>query len=185
MAQANQWHGSPCGEGEKKHHKHESGGLTAVGPTRDGGRNASAVCVPITGGGVGSTHVQRIVFLDGQVRFPGPTRGVLVQVEALAQLQVLAVVHVIVRAYAHGYAHRESKTRDRRPDTGTLRAWRRRQGGSLKTAGSWPRTQGTRRAGARTQRESENAERRASTVRRACGRAGGKRTGDKTRGRRR
>lgn len=116
MAQANQWHGSPWGREKKIKHtssierrrfQHETARVMW----------ALSACQTQTTD-AGTTHVQRIVLLDGQVRFPRPTSGVLVQVEALAQLQVLAVVDVIVRGYAHGYAHSASKNAKPRRPTG-------------------------------------------------------------------
>jgi len=93
--------------------------------------------------------VQRIVLLDGAVSLPRPARGVLVQVETLAQLQVLAVVDVFVRIDGHGYAHRRvwppPETRelymsdvpdtDGTDDTNSLtRTGRRRRGAHHRTA---------------------------------------------------
>lgn len=52
------------------------------------------------------SYVQRIVLLDGQIGLPRSAGRGLVQVEALAQVQELAVVDVVVQAVrAYGYTH--------------------------------------------------------------------------------
>lgn len=53
-------------------------------------------------------YVQRIVLSDGLVSFPCPIGGVLVQVQALAKLQVFSVVNVFVVHSTDGYTHGES-----------------------------------------------------------------------------